>query len=194
MKNILKLYIALVDRINGIVGAICALLTIFMVLNVFLVVALRYGFSIGRIWMQELYVWTHAVVFLGAAGYTLRDEGHVRIDLIYGTRSSKTKAIINLLGSFLFAVPFLWFLWKWSLPMVTRSFQNLERSSEAGGLPGLYLLKGAILVFVITLALQVSALIIRCLLTIFTDEDYFSKEAPEKAAASVVAQLKNETA
>ena len=184
MKKILKLYIDLVDRFNGVMGFICSILTIFMVLNVFVVVALRYGFSIGRIWMQELYVWTHAFVFLAASGYTLRDNGHVRIDLIYGTRSSRTKAIVNLLGSFFFALPFLGFLWKWSLPMVVRSFGNLEKSSEAGGLPGLYVLKGAILVFCITVGLQVSALIIRALLTLFTDENYFPEERHKVNQAS----------
>jgi len=144
--------------------------------------------------MQELYVWTHAFVFLAASGYTLRDGGHVRIDLIYGGRSSKTKAIVNLIGSFIFAFPFLYFLWKWSLPMVLRSFANLEKSSEAGGLPALYILKGAILLFVITLGLQVSALVIRCLLTLFSDEDYFAKSKFEKAVFDNDASLNNETA
>jgi len=82
MKPILKMFICLVDRFNGAVGAISAVLTIILVLNVFVVVALRYGFSIGRIWMQELYVWTHAFVFLAASGYTFREDGHVRIDLM----------------------------------------------------------------------------------------------------------------
>lgn len=176
MTKVLKIFITAVDQFNGLMGFICSILTIFMVLNVFVVVALRYGFSIGRIWMQELYVWTHAFVFLAASGYTLRDNGHVRIDLIYGTRSSRTKAIVNLIGSLLFAIPFLGFLWKWSFPMVVRSFANLEKSSEAGGLPALYILKGAILVFCITVGLQVMALIVRCLLTLFTDENYFPAE------------------
>jgi len=192
MKKILKLYISLVDRFNGSMGFICSILTIFMVLNVFVVVALRYGFSVGRIWMQELYVWTHAFVFLAASGYTLRDNGHVRIDLIYGTRSSRTKAIINLVGSFLFALPFLGFLWKWSFPMVVRSFGNLEKSSEAGGLPALYILKGAILVFCITVGLQVSALIIRSLLTLFTDENYFPVEGPGPHAVPELSPLESE--
>ena len=175
MKTLLKLFISFVDRLNGAVGAVAAVLTIIMVLNVFVVVALRYGFSIGRIWMQELYVWTHAFVFLAASGYTLREDGHVRIDLIYGNRSPKAKAIINLVGSAFFAIPFLGFLTKWSLPLVMRSFANMERSSEAGGLPGLFILKGAILLFCVTLGLQVLALVARCLLTLFTDECYFSK-------------------
>lgn len=176
MKFALKLLIRAVDDLNGFVGAIAAVLTIFMVFNVFVVVALRYGFSMGRIWMQELYVWTHAFVFLAASGYTFREDGHVRIDLIYGKRSPRTKAIINLLGSIIFALPFLGFLTKWSWPIVARSFANMERSSEAGGLPGLFVLKGAILLFCITMGLQVLALMARCLLTIFTDECYFSKQ------------------
>jgi len=184
MKPILKMFICLVDRFNGAVGAISAVLTIILVLNVFVVVALRYGFSIGRIWMQELYVWTHAFVFLAASGYTFREDGHVRIDLIYGTRSPQTKAIVNLLGSLFFALPFLGFLMKWSLPMVTRSFANMERSSEVGGLPGLFVLKGAIMLFCITLGLQVLALMARCILTLFTDECYFSKEDQKLGAVS----------
>ena len=184
MIKCLKFYIKIVDHINGFMGALCALLTIFMVLNVFVVVALRYGFSMGRIWMQELYVWTHAFVFLGAAGYTFREDGHVRIDLIYGSRSPKTKAVINLLGSLLFALPFLGYLWTWSFPMVARSFSNMEKSSEAGGLPALYILKGAILVFCITLGLQVTALMVRCLLTLFTDECYFTEDDRKIGAIS----------
>lgn len=184
VKKSLKLFIRLVDALNGFVGAIAAILTIFMVLNVFIVVALRYGFSMGRIWMQELYVWTHAFVFLAASGYTFREDGHVRIDLIYGKRSPRTKAIINLLGSLFFALPFLGFLAKWSWPMVTRSFANMERSSEAGGLPGLFVLKGAILFFCLTLGLQVLALMVRCLLTLFTDECYFSKKDQKLGAVA----------
>ncbi len=176
MKNFAKLFIRFVDTLNGFIGMISAVLTIFMVLNVFVVVALRYGFSMGRIWMQELYVWTHAFVFLAASGYTFREDGHVRIDLIYGSRSPRTKAFINLFGSLVFALPFLLFLTKWSWPIVSRSFSNMERSSEAGGLPGLFVLKGAILVFCITMILQVLALMTRCLLTLFTDECYFSNE------------------
>ena len=70
-----------------------------MVLNVFLVVVLRYVFSIGWVWMQELYVWTHATIFMLGAGYTLLHEGQVRIDLIYRTASARYKALVNIFGS-----------------------------------------------------------------------------------------------
>lgn len=163
-----------IDRLNGLVGAISAVLTILMVVNVFAVVALRYGLSFGRIWMQELYVWTHAAVFLAASGFTLRENGHVRIDLVYGRLGLKVRAFINLLGSIIFALPFLYFLWTWAFPLVERSFSLREASSETGGLPGFFILKGFILLFVILLALQVLALTIRSIQTMVSGKDYLN--------------------
>ena len=88
----------IVDSINHLVGIAVAWLTVLMVINVFVVVVLRYVFSIGFVWLQELYVWSHAAVFLLGAGYTLLHEGHVRIDVIYRKSSVRYKAIINILG------------------------------------------------------------------------------------------------
>ena len=82
-----------VDSINDWVGRTISWLLVVMVLNVFLVVVLRYVFGFGAIWMQELYVWSHAGVFLLGAGYTLLHNGHVRIDLIYREASNKYKSI-----------------------------------------------------------------------------------------------------
>ena len=103
----LKLLVHLIDTINETVGKLVAWLTVLMVVNVFTVVVLRYTFSIGWIWMQELYVWTHAVIFLLGAGYTLLHEGHVRIDVIYRDASVRYKAIVNILGCIFLATPLL---------------------------------------------------------------------------------------
>ena len=84
----LRAFIGLIDRLNEAVGRAMGWLTILMVLNVFTVVVLRYAFSLGWVWMQELYIWIHATVFMLGAGYTLLHDGHVRIDLIYRTAST----------------------------------------------------------------------------------------------------------
>ena len=88
----------IVDSINHLVGIAVAWLTVLMVINVFVVVVLRYVFSIGFVWLQELYVWSHAAVFLLGAGYALLHEGHVRIDVIYRKSSVRYKSIVNILG------------------------------------------------------------------------------------------------
>ena len=80
---LVKSIIQLIDLINEWAGRSVSWLLVIMVLNVFFVVVLRYIFSYGAIWMQELYVWNHSIVFLLGAGYTLLHNGHVRIDLIY---------------------------------------------------------------------------------------------------------------
>ena len=48
-----------IDRFNTLVGYLCGLFAFLMVAVVFAVVVLRYGFSIGFIWMQEVYVWPY---------------------------------------------------------------------------------------------------------------------------------------
>ncbi|MBT5895887.1 MAG: TRAP transporter small permease subunit [Rhodospirillaceae bacterium] len=164
--HVLNFVVHAIDALNEWVGRAVSWLLVLMVLNVFLVVVLRYTMNFGAIWMQESYVWSHAVVFMLGAGYTLLHDGHVRIDLIYRTASGLYKAIVDLLGCALFAAPVLYLVFDRSLPMVERSWGLYEKSAEAGGLPGLFLLKSVILVFAVLFALQFVALFLRSLETL----------------------------
>ena len=155
-----------IDRINNFVGKTVSLLTVVMVINVFLVVVLRYAFSISFIWMQESYTWMHGTVFMLGAGYTLLHNGHVRIDVFYRTASRQYQAVVDLLGSVILMLPLLWVTWDRAVPMVQRSWRFYEKSAEAGGLPGLFLLKSVILVFCVLFALQGISLALRSVLTL----------------------------
>jgi TRAP-type mannitol/chloroaromatic compound transport system permease small subunit len=42
--------------------------------------------------MQESYVWLHGILFMLGAGYTLLDNGHVRVDIFYRPKSDEYKA------------------------------------------------------------------------------------------------------
>jgi TRAP-type mannitol/chloroaromatic compound transport system permease small subunit len=168
--KLLILLIQTIDTVNQMVGRFVAWLTVLLVVNVFIVVVLRYTFSIGWIWMQELYVWTHAVIFLLGAGYTLLHEGHVRIDIIYRDASILYKAIVNIFGCFFLAIPLLILLFDRSLPLIFRSWVNLEKSAEAGGMEGVFLLKTVIGVFAILFALQFLSMLLRNFLTLFGHE------------------------
>ncbi len=164
--RILVAFAALIDWINEWIGRTVSWFTVFVVINVFTVVVMRYLFGFGHVWMQELYVWVHAGVFMIGAGYTLLHDGHVRIDLIYREAGRRYKAVVNLLGSVFLGLPFMWILFFKALPMVQRSFERGEMSSEAGGLPALYLLKGTILVFAVLLGMQLFSLFLKSLLTL----------------------------
>ena len=158
--------VRIIDRINEVVGRGVAWLTVLMVVNVFVVVVLRYVFSIGWIWMQELYVWMHGMVFMLGAGYTLLHDGHVRIDVIYRPAGRRYRALVNLLGSLFLALPVIWVIYDRCLSYVIRSWVGSENSAEAGGLPALYILKTVIPVFCVLFSLQFVALAMRSFLTL----------------------------
>ena len=155
-----------IDRFNTIIGYLCAFFVFSMVIVVFTVVVLRYGFNIGFIWMQEVYVWLHSFVFMLGAGFTYLANEHVRIDVFYREASKKYKAIVDLFGNIFLLLPFLYIIWNYSYPFVYRSFLMGEVSREAGGMPALYILKSAILWFCLVLFLQLVSNVIKSILTL----------------------------
>ena len=165
--NNLKNLTLLIGIINKFAGYFCSFLVVFMTFNVFLVVVLRYLFGISFIWMQETYVWMHAYIFMLGAGFTYLNDDHVRIDILYRNASQTYRALIDLIGNVFFLLPFLYIIWSYSFPFVYKSWQMNEISREAGGLSMLFLLKLAILLFVIFLFIQSISKIINSFIYIF---------------------------
>jgi TRAP-type mannitol/chloroaromatic compound transport system permease small subunit len=174
----IRLIAGIIDRINEVIGQIMAWVALLLVINVFLVVILRYVFSYGEVWMQETYIWMHAFIFMLGAGYTLLHDGHVRIDLIYAGASDRYKAFVNLFGSIFLAAPVLWLIYTRGFDFFDRSFSRFESSPEAGGLPALYILKGAIPALAVVLGLQVLSMALRSLDTIVTGRKVIDEEEP----------------
>jgi TRAP-type mannitol/chloroaromatic compound transport system permease small subunit len=143
-----------IDSLNERIGRAVSWLTLAMVLITFFVAAMRYGFNWGRVWIQELYVWLHGIVFMLGAGYTLLHNGHVRVDIFYRPADARFKAWVDLLGSLLLLMPIIVMVFWVSWPYVVQSWSMHEASRESGGLPGLFLLKSVILAFCVLVALQ----------------------------------------
>jgi TRAP-type mannitol/chloroaromatic compound transport system permease small subunit len=148
---------AIADRIDAVTGTIgravmwCALV---VVLLQFVVVVLRYAFGIGSIWLTESIIYAHAALFMLAAAWTLRENGHVRVDIFYADAPPRRKALVDLFGALLLLIPFVVVLAWLSLPYVARSWVILERSRETSGLPAVFLLKTLIPLFALLMALQ----------------------------------------
>ena len=177
----LAAFVRSIDRLNDAIGRSVAWLTLAMVLIAFTVVVLRYVYAIGWVWMQESYVWLHGIVFMVGAGYTLLHDGHVRIDIIYRPAGDRYKAVIDLFGSLLLLLPMVLIVFLVSLDYVASSWGKLEESREAGGLPGLFLLKTVIPVFCLLLGLQGLALAGRSLLLLSGNRE-FLPDAEERDA------------
>ncbi len=145
--DLLAALVRRIDRLNESIGRAVAWLALAMVMIAAFVVVARYGFNWGRVWLQESYVWLHAALFMLGAAYTLRHDAHVRVDIFYRPAGARFKAWVDLLGSLLLLAPVVVVVAVVSLPYVARSWRGLEASREAGGLPGLFLLKTVILLF-----------------------------------------------
>lgn len=157
---------ARLDRIAELTGRGIAWLTLGMVLVTFAVVVLRYGLQIGSIALQESVTYLHAIVFMLGAAYTLKHDGHVRVDIFYQKASPRTRAWTNLLGTLLLLFPTCIFIFAGSLDYVASSWSIQEGSREAGGLDGVFLLKTVIPLMALLLLLQGCSLLLHSVLAI----------------------------
>ena len=159
--SFLRSLVRIIDRTNETVGRCVSWLAMAMVLVQVMVVVMRYVFGISVLMMQESIWYMHAIVFLVAAGYTLLHDGHVRVDILYGAVTQRSKAMIDLFGVIFILLPFCVMLWWVSWPYVAAAWKVREGSVEVSGIQGVYLLKTCILIFAATLSLQGVSLAIK---------------------------------
>ncbi|RTR05541.1 TRAP transporter small permease subunit [Halomonas nitroreducens] len=146
--------LARLDRLSEWLGRSLSWLVLLMMLVQFLIVVLRYAFSVNSIPMQESVMYMHATVFMLAAAYTLRHDGHVRVDIFYRAMPAKRKALVDLLGHLFLLMPVMIFVILVSLGYVSKSWRIFEGSPDSGGIPGVFLLKTLIPLFAALMILQ----------------------------------------
>jgi len=156
----------LLDQFSDATGKLVSWLTLAMMLITALVVIMRYLLNTGSIALQESITYMHGMVFLLATAYALKQQAHVRVDIIYQKLSVRSQAIIDLLGTLFFLLPFCLFLLWVSYDYVVFSWALLESSPEPGGLPAVFLLKTLIPLMALMLLLQGIAEIIRNILVL----------------------------
>jgi len=161
-----KSFCRTIDRINSWTGEVVAWSAVLVVLTVFADVIMRYMFQTSFVFVQEMEWHLFAFIFLMGAGYTLLKDGHVRVDIIYQRLTPKGQAWVNLLGVLLFLLPACYMVIATSLKFAHNSWLTLEGSGDPGGLPFRFIIKSAIPIGFILVALQGLALGIRSFFTI----------------------------
>ena len=155
-----------ISGVNWLVGNVFAWLSLGIVVVCFTVVVQRYAFSTGNLWMQDLYVWLNGAMFTAVAGYALLKDEHVRVDIFYRPATIRTKAVIDLIGVFLFLLPFCYVVLLYGWTFVSRSWRFYEASRNIGGMQGLFVLKSFIIAFSVLVALQGIAMAARSILVL----------------------------
>lgn len=170
-----------INRLMDGIGIIATLTLILLVLVITFNVANRYYFNIAGIGIgaEELAWHFYSTCFLLGIPYALRTSSHVRVDLIFEKLSDKNQALIDIIGSCIFLIPFclvvMWGGWNffveaWGLGSRPDSIGGIlkqivttgvgERSQDPGGLLNRWLIKGIIpLSFFLLLLASVSFII-----------------------------------
>ena len=157
-------YTRVVDRVTSRLGRFISWMALLMVLiGAYNAIARYLGRFIGVNLSSNLYLelqwYLFSLIFLLGAGYALKENAHVRVDVIYGRLEARARAWINVVGSVLMLIPFSIFVLWVSWPSIRNSWAVREASPDPGGLPR-YPLKAVIIVaFVLLLAQGVAELL-----------------------------------
>jgi len=122
-------------------GYLTAFVLSILVLLVVYDATARYLFSTGSIALQELVWHLFDVVIPFGIAYTLKEGAHVRVDIFYASYSEKTKALINIISSVFFILPFSFLIIYIGIEFTHLSFIQQESSSNPGGLEYRFLVK-----------------------------------------------------
>lgn len=171
----LESFVRATERVNDLVGRAVSWLTLGTVLVCFATVYTRYALNTNFTWLQEAYIWQHAIVIVMGASYTMMTGGFVRVDIFYGKMSARGRAWVDLAGTMLLLAPFLAVL-GWAFGnFFLNSWRVNEGSPNPGGLPNWWLLKATLPAFILLIALQGLALIARSVLVLGGREEFAGK-------------------
>lgn len=149
------------SRVSVWAGNVASSMLLLLILCVISGVILRYCFHIGSIGLQEFEWHLFASSFLLAMSYALREDAHVRVDVIYGRMNAEERAWVNLMGLLFLFLPFCLVL-AWSCrEFVYYSFVIGETSPDPGGLPWRFLVKAMLPFSAVTLLVEGVAFFLR---------------------------------
>ncbi len=155
-------------------------LALMVVVAELLIVIARFIFSYEQTFMGDLVRFWYAALFLFASAQTLKEEGHVRVDVIYAGLSEMTKARLNAIGIVLFAIPLCWLILlrgMWSkTSLITSPLLNFETSMSGFGMYVKYLMAGFLIIFALSMLAQLSAYFLTALVRINAGASVSSRE------------------
>lgn len=147
---------ARIDRFTDVVGAATSWISLAIVLLMATNVLLRYLFSAGSVWAQELEWHLLVPLILFGMSYALRHGEHVRVDIVYARMPERGRAIVDLVSALLTIAVSVLIIW-FSLHYVEQSYVIDEGSPDPGGLPHRFIIKGLIPVGFALLLVQAAA-------------------------------------
>lgn len=133
MSSLLALSRA-IDRLSEWIGKTVGWLILIAILVSTANAVVRKIFNTSSNAFLELQWYLYGAAFLLAAAHTLRQNEHIRIDIVYGAFSRRVQHWIDLLGHLFFLMPFVILMDIYLVPYALNSFHTGELSNNSGGL------------------------------------------------------------
>lgn len=132
------------EKIINFVGLLASLSVLVLLLTICYNVIMRRFFNDVDIGYQEFQWHVFSCMFLFGIGYSLKENAHVRVDVIYEKLGVKAQAWINLLGTFILLVPISLLIIEYGYDFAKEAYDSNERSGDPGGLSHRWIIKAAI--------------------------------------------------
>lgn len=157
-------FIRAIDRLTGSVSLVGGWLIAPLVIGTCYEVFARYVLSAPTIWAFELgYMLTGANFLLGMA-FALREDAHIRVDVLYLRFSPRTKAIVNSLSYIVVVIPICGWLALALYGHAMQSFLSHETSGQSAWNPVVWPFRLSFFVAFTVLTLQAVAELAKCVL------------------------------
>ena len=136
-------------------------LALLVVISEFLIVIARFIYGYEQTFMGDLVRFWYAALFLFASAYTLKEDGHVRVDVFYAGLQRKTKSTLNIVGIIFFGLPLCWLIltrgmWGKS-SLINSPMLNFETSMSGFGMYVKYLMAAFLIIFALSMIFQFTA-------------------------------------
>lgn len=133
-------------------------LALLIVLAELLIVITRFVFSYEQAFMGDLVRFWYAGLFLFASAYTLIEEGHVRVDILYTGFTERGKAWANTFGSLVLGIPVCWIILIYGMwaksNLINAPLLSYEVTQNGYGMFVKYIMAGFLMVYAVSMIIQ----------------------------------------
>ena len=155
MRKLLEL----IDSTNTWIGKVTSILSIVVAFIIFYEIIVREFLHSPTTWVSEATVFGCGLLYMLGGAWTLKQDGHVRVDMLYHGLSRRGKAIIDCVTYFaflLYIAVMIWAAWQYMLQSIA-----VRETTMSPWDPVIWPLKIALVVSLIMLLLQQTAKFVR---------------------------------
>jgi len=161
--------LTIIDGTNAWIGKITSALALGVALIIFYEIIMREGFTKPTTWVAEGTVFGCGLLYLLGGAWTLKQDGHVRVDMLYHGLSKRAKAIIDCITYFaflLYIVVMIWASWLYMMQSI-----SVWETTMSPWNPPIWPFKVALVAALFMLLLQQTAKFVRDLYFVIKGED-----------------------